>query len=100
MYSLPVFDKPQSRVSDVATANGALQLQVALDDSKRKHTINSWVEDMDQKVIKKIKTQVTQNDHTGLRWKPRISQKKRAAHPRFVWHTEIDGVRHARIVTV
>ena len=99
-YNLPNYDVPQSRVSDPKISNGAFHLQVHLDDSNRQHTINSWVEDLEKNVLKKIKPQTMQGNYVELRWKPRISKKKAAAKPRFVWHTEVDGIRHARIVQV
>jgi len=99
-YVLPEFDKPQSRVSDVRRTDKSMQLSFSLDSSGRRHSINSWIEDLDQKVVKKFKPEVTQGQFAELNWKPRLNKKKRVAHPRFVWHAEVDGVRHSRIVQI
>ncbi|MCB0689887.1 MAG: DUF362 domain-containing protein [Saprospiraceae bacterium] len=99
-YDLPVMDKPQSRVSDVYYQDGAMQLQLAMDQSGRSHRVDSWIEDLDQNIVKKISVKPTQSSQLQLRWKPHLNKKKKAENPRFVWHTNIDGVRHSRIVQV
>lgn len=99
-YDLPVLDRTQSRLSDVVNRNGALRLQLITDKSGRNHSIESWVEDMEQNVVKKIRTKDTHSSQMELKWKPHLSRKKREAHPRFVWHTEIDGIRHSRMINI
>ena len=99
-YDLPIFDKPQSRASDVSHKNGMFKKQIFLDSSQRKHTIRSWIENMDGKVIKKIKAEPTQSAFVELDWKPRLTRKKMASNKRFIWITEVDGVRHSRMIAV
>jgi len=99
-YNIPSMEKPQSRISDVKQTSGAYQLQVFLDNSQRKNTIQSWIEDAEGKVVKELKAQSTHGSYTEVTWKPRLSRKKREAKPRFVWNTEVDGTRHTRIVNI
>jgi len=99
-YQIPNMEKPQSRISDVKQTSGAYQLQVFLDESQRKHSIRSWIEDEEGTVVKELKTQSTHGAYTDVTWKPRLSRKKREAKPRFVWNTEVDGTRHTRIVNI
>ncbi len=99
-YDLPTFDKPQSRVSDAMKNKRAYHLQVHMDDSNRQHKIDSWVEDQEGKLVKKLPQQATQGNFAELSWKPKLSRKEIAQNPRFVWHTEVDGVRHARMINI
>jgi hypothetical protein len=99
-YDLPVLDKPQSRVSDVSKKSAQYIKQIFMDSSQRKHTIDSWIEDMEGKVIKKIKAKATHGKLAEITWEPRLENKKVAGKKRFVWHTEVDGVRHSRIVNM
>ncbi len=97
-YHLPIFEKPQSRVSDVDQSGRVCKIHAFMDDSARTHSIRSWVEDLEGNIVKEIKTRPTTSKFAEIEWKPRLNRKELSARPRFVWHTEIDGVRHVRMV--
>lgn len=100
IYDLPVLDRSQSRVSDVMMRRDGMYMQLSMDNSGRKHMIESWVEGLDRTVVKKIKVKPTFGNQLELHWKPHLNRKKREVNPRYVWHTVIDGYRHSRIVTI
>ncbi|NND08659.1 MAG: DUF362 domain-containing protein [Saprospiraceae bacterium] len=97
-YHIPIMDMPQSRVGDVMQTKGHYQLPVFMDESNRLHNIQSWIEDTEGNMLKKLKSQSTTASYAEVVWKPRISKKKREANPRFVWNMEVDGARYTRIV--
>ena len=99
-YEVPTFDKPQSRVSDAQRKGGAYWITAHLDDTGRQHQIRSWVEDATGNVVKELKTKPTHGSFAELKWKPKIKGKNKRQINRFVWHTEIDGIRHSRMVNV
>ena len=97
-YTVPSFEKNQSRISDVEKRKDNYRLNVFLDDSKRNHEIGSRIEDPNGNIIKYIKSQSTKSSKAALQWDHRNEDKKTVGNGIYVWHVNVDGVRHTRII--
>ena len=95
---LPALQKSQSRISEVRKTKDRYQLQVFLDNSKRKHTIESRIEDMDGHVVKNFKSQSTISSRSLLEWDHRNDDKRAVKEGLYTWYVSVDGITHTNTI--
>ena len=95
---IPILQKSQSRISEVRRTNDRYQLQVFLDNSKRKHTIESRIEDMNGNVVKHFKSQSTISPRSLLEWDHRNNDKISVKEGIYTWYVSVDGILHTNTI--
>ena len=96
--NIPVLQNSQSRISEVRRTKDRYQMQVFLDNSKRKHTIESRIEDMDGKVVRHLKSQSTILSNALLEWDHRNNNKISAKEGIYTWYISVDGILHTNTI--
>ncbi|KPL08661.1 MAG: hypothetical protein AMS26_24285, partial [Bacteroides sp. SM23_62] len=96
--NIPVLQNSQSRISEVRRTKDRYQMQVFLDNSKRKHTIESRIEDMDGKVVRHFKSQSTILSNALLEWDHRNNNKISAKEGIYTWYISVDGILHTNTI--
>ena len=95
---LPALQKSQSRISEVRRTKDSYKLQVFLDNSKRKHTIDSRIEDMDGNVVKHFRSQSTISSRSLLEWDHRNNDKRAVKGGLYTWYVSVDGILHTNTI--
>ncbi|MCK4856037.1 MAG: hypothetical protein KAT31_17280, partial [Bacteroidales bacterium] len=95
---IPALQKSQSRISEVRRTNDRYQLQVFLDNSKRKHTIDSRIEDINGNVVKHFKSQSTISSSALLEWDRRNNNKISVKEGIYTWYVAVDGILHTNTI--
>jgi len=93
-YDLPVLQKSLSLISEVRRVNDMYRLQIFLDNSKRKHVIESRIEDVRGKVIKSFSSTSTLSSNTSLEWDHRNDDNVTVNEGIYLWHVSVDGRLH------
>ena len=97
-YDIPILEKSQSRVSDVHRKRDKYRVDVWLDRSKRKHRIESRIEDMHGNILKQHKTTTTKRSRLSLQWNHLDENRKTLGEGLYVWQVMVDGIRHYRVI--
>lgn len=97
-YDIPVLQNSQSRVSDVYQKRNRYRLDVHLDRSRRRHQIESRIEDIEGNVLAQIKPKSTRSAGTSLYWDHQQENGMPVGAGLYVWHVEVDGIRHTRVI--
>ncbi len=92
---IPQFDKCQSRIGDIRKVNKDYQVQLFLDQSGRKHSIESHIEDMEGNVIKTLRSSNTVSDVTELRWDHTDDNKLQVEDGIYTWYVKADDLLHS-----
>ncbi len=92
---LPVLQKSQSRISEVRRKNENYQVQLFLDPSGNKHSIESSIEDIYGKVIRNLKSQSTVSSEAVIQWDRRDNNNKQVEDGIYAWFIVVDGVLHS-----
>jgi hypothetical protein len=95
---IPALQKSQSRISEVRRTQDRYQLQVFLDNSKRKHTIESRIEDLNGNVVKHFKSQSTIASRSQLEWDHRNNDKISVKEGIYTWYVSVDGILHTNTI--
>ena len=95
---IPALQKSHSRISEVRRTNDRYQLQVFHDNSKRKHTIESRIEDLNGNVVKHFKSQSTISSRSLLEWDHRNNNKMSVEEGIFTWYVSVDGILHTNTI--
>ena len=95
---IPSLQKSQSRISEVRRTGGSYQMQVLLDRSGRRHTIESRIEDMAGKVIRNFKSQTTLLSNALLEWDLRNDDKRSVKAGIYTWYVTVDGITHTNTI--
>ncbi len=98
LVDIPALQKSQSRISEVRRTKDRYQLQVFLDNSQRRHTIESRIEDMDGNVVKDFKSLSTISSRSTLEWDHRNNDKISAKEGIFTWYVSVDGILHTNTI--
>jgi hypothetical protein len=92
---IPALDKCQSRIGDIRKVNKEYQVPLFLDNSGRKHTIDSHIEDMDGNVIRTFPTSNTVSQKAELRWDHRDDNNRPVKEGFYTWYTKADDLLHS-----
>ncbi len=92
---IPIFQKSQSRISEVSRTKKGYQVQVFLDQSKRNHTIESRIEDINGNEIRSLESLSTISSSALLHWDHRNNRRKSTKEGIFTWFINVDGVLHS-----
>lgn len=95
---IPVLQKSQSRMSEVRRKKDRVQVQVFLDDSKRRHSIASRIEDMNGQVIKHFRSQSTISSSALLEWDHRDNHQVPVKEGIYTWYVSVDGILHTNTI--
>jgi hypothetical protein len=95
---IPALQKSLSRISEVRRTKDRYQLQVYLDNSKRKHTIESRIEDMDGHVVRNFNSQSTISSRSLLEWDHRNDYKRAVKEGLYTWYVSVDGITHTNTI--
>ena len=95
---IPILQRSQSRISEVRRTKDRHQLEVSLDNSKRKHTIDSRIEDMDGNVVRRFKSQSTISSRSLLEWDHRNDDKLAVKEGLYTWYVSVDGILHTNTI--
>ena len=88
----------QSRISEVRKTGSIYQMQVLLDRSGRKHTIESRIEDPQGKVVRQLATQSTMLSNTVLEWDHRNHAQSMVNEGIYIWYVTVDGITHTNTI--
>jgi hypothetical protein len=92
---IPQFDKSQSRIGDIRIVNKHYQVQLFLDSSGRKHSIESHIEDMQGNVIKSFHSSSTISDVAELLWDHTDDNKQQVKEGIYTWYVKADDLLHS-----
>ncbi len=92
---IPQFDKCQSRIGDIRKVNKQYQVQLFLDQSGRKHSIESYIEDMDGNLIKSFRSSNTVSHVAELRWDHDDDNKRQVDDGIYIWYVKADDMLHS-----
>jgi hypothetical protein len=92
---IPQFDKSQSRIGDIRKVNKSYQVELFLDPSGRKHSIESHIEDMEGNVIKSFPSSNTVSDIAELQWDHTDDNKRQVEEGIYTWYVKADEVLHS-----
>ena len=92
---LPALQKSQSRISEVRRKNERYQVQLFLDPSGNKHSIESRIEDVYGKVIRNLKTQSTVTSEAVIQWDRRDNHNRQVEDGIYTWFIVVDGALHS-----
>ncbi len=92
---IPQFEKSQSRIGDIRKVNKEYLIQLFLDQSGRKHTIESHIEDMEGNVIKSFQSSNTISDLAELRWDHTDNERRQVEEGMYTWYVKADDVLHS-----
>jgi hypothetical protein len=92
---IPQLDLCQSRIGDIRKVNKQYQVQLFLDPSGRKHSIESRIEDMKGNVIKSFPSSNTVSDVAELRWDHTDDNKRQVEEGIYTWYVKADEVLHS-----
>ena len=95
---IPDLQKSQSRISEVRRTGDRYRMQVYLDHSSRRHTIESRIEDENGKVVRNFKTKSTILSHAGLEWDHRNNDKRFMKKGIYTWFVSVDGITHTNTI--
>jgi hypothetical protein len=95
---IPALQKSQSRISEVRRSKDRYQVQVFLDNSKRKHTIESRIEDINGNVVRHFKSQSTILSSAQLDWDHRNNNKVSVEEGIYTWYVSVDGMLHSNTI--
>jgi len=92
------FQKPQSRIGGLQMSKDKYKLQVFLDDSGRKHIIESRIEDPEGNIIKTEKTISTRSSKVLLGWDHRNNNRRSVKNGIYIWYITVDGIMHSSTI--
>ena len=92
---IPQLDLCQSRIGDIRKVNKQYQVQLFLDSSGRKHTIESHIEDLKGNVIKSFPSSNTIADVAELQWDHTDDNKRQVDEGMYTWYVKADKVLHS-----
>jgi hypothetical protein len=95
---IPALQNSQSRISEVRRTKDRYQVQVFLDNSKRKHSIESRIEDINGNVVKHFKSQSTILSSALLDWDHRNNNKVSVEEGLYTWYVSVDGILHTNTI--
>ena len=95
---IPSLQKSQSRISEVRREGDRYQLQVYLDKSKRKRTIESRIEDIHGQVVRNFKPQSTLSSGSLLEWDQKNDNRNRVVEGIYTWYVSVDGILHTNTI--
>ncbi len=91
---IPALQKSHSRISEVRRSKDRYQVQVFMDHSKRRHAIESRIEDMDGNVVRNFQSQSTISSRALLEWDHRNNDRKYLREGLYTWYVSVDGITH------
>jgi len=92
---IPQLDKCQSRIGDIRKVNSEYQVPLFLDQSGRKHSIESHIEDMDGNVIKSCPASNTGSKCAELQWDHTDNNKRQIKEGIYTWYIKADDMLHS-----
>jgi len=92
---IPQLDKSHSRIGDIRKVNKQYQVYLFLDQSGRKHSIESHIEDMEGNVIKSFRSSSTTSDVADLLWDHTDDNKRQVADGIYTWYLKADDMLHS-----
>ena len=95
---MPALQQSQSRISEVRRTGERYQMQVLMDQSGRKHTIESRIEDPDGRVVRRFRSQSTISSNALLEWDHRSDDRKTVREGIYTWHVSVDGITHTNTI--
>ncbi len=91
---MPVLQNTMSQISEVRKSNDRYRLEIYLDNSKRKHIIESRIEDIRGKVIKSFTSTSTLSSNATLEWDHQNDNNVTVNEGIYLWHVSVDGRLH------
>lgn len=95
---IPAQGKMQSRIGGVQMAKNGYEVMVYLDESKRKHVIESKIEDLKGNVVKTMKAVSTRSPSVVLDWDHKNDKKSDVKKGFYVWYITVDGMLHSATI--
>ncbi|MEN8203105.1 MAG: DUF362 domain-containing protein [Bacteroidota bacterium] len=92
---IPQFDKSHSRIGDIRKVNKQYQVKLFFDHSGRKHSIESYIEDVKGNVIRSFRASSTISDVAELLWDHRDDNKRQVPEGIYTWYFMADDVLHS-----
>ncbi|MDH5399231.1 MAG: DUF362 domain-containing protein [Cyclobacteriaceae bacterium] len=97
-YNVPQLDINQARISDVVRDKAGSRLDLFFDNSKRQHTIESRVEDLEGNLVWSDKTRSTRSSTYSLSWDQQNEYKREVKKDWYIWNITVDGRRYSRVI--
>jgi hypothetical protein len=95
---VPALQQSQSRISEVRKTGSIYRMQVLLDHSGRKHTIESRIEDLEGKVVRHLAPRSTMLSNAVLEWDHRNHAQRTVTEGIYVWYVTVDGITHTNTI--
>jgi hypothetical protein len=95
---IPAQVKMQSRIGGLQMAKNGYEIMVYLDESKRKHVVESRIEDLKGNVVKTMKTVSTRSPSVALGWDHKNNNKSTVKMGFYVWYITVDGMLHSATI--
>jgi len=97
-YEIPTLQNSHSLIGNVKQDQGACELQVFLDNSKRTHTIESRIEDVNGKVIRSFPSLSTKSSKNTIQWDYRNDNKVTVNEGVYIWYVLVNGIMHTSTI--
>lgn len=95
---IPILKKQQSRIGGLRMAKDKYKIQVFLDNSNRKHLIESRIEDLEGNIVKAEKTISTRSSKVLLSWDHRNNNRRSVKNGIYIWYITVDGMLHSSTI--
>ncbi len=95
VVEIPQLAKCQSKIGDIRKVNKEYQVQLFLDNSGRKHKIESHIEDMDGNVINSFQSSSTVSNLAELRWDHKDNNRRPVKEGIYTWFIKADEMLHS-----
>lgn len=97
-FEIPALEKSQSLISETTKSKDTYQVNVFLDNSKRKHTIESRIENSRGTIVKAFKTQSTISSTATLEWNHKDDNNVTVKKGIYIWYVSVDGIIHTSTI--
>jgi hypothetical protein len=90
-YLVPTVEKGLALMGNVSKVKDHCELPVFLDASKRSHSIESRIEDVNGKIIRTFSSSSTRSSETTLQWDYKNDDNKTVNSGVFIWNVTVNG---------
>lgn len=92
---VPVLERSLSRMGEIRKGNQEYQVDLFLDKSGRKHTIESRIEDIEGNLIRSFGSSSTVSTSAELRWDHRDDNHQPVKEGIYTWYVKVDDFLHS-----